>query len=94
MAAGLLLLVLALHAAVVLPAIHEFLHPPECGHSECNEHHCVVAAFAQGTVDPGPMPAPVVRPSFGTIRAIPALRVSASVNRHDAEPPGRGPPPA
>jgi hypothetical protein len=94
MAGGLLLLVLALHAAVVFPALHAFLHPPECGHSECHEHDCVVVAFAHGTVDPGPLPAPVFRPSFPATSALPPRHETASGIHHDAEPPGRGPPPA
>ncbi len=89
---GLMLgLLLALHAAAVLPALHHFWHGDD-DHSECHESDCVVLAFANGSIDPGPTPGPVIRPVFLAASDAVSIIDVAIVGCGDAEPPGRGPP--
>lgn len=91
MAGALLGLLLALHAAAAIPALHHFLHGDDSD-SECHEPDCVVLAYASGSIDPGPTLGAVIRPDLLEARAA-VSNLGSVIDGYDyAQPPGRGPP--
>ena len=91
MAGVLLGVLLALHAAAAFPALHHLLHGDH-DPSECHESDCVVLAFANGSIDPGPAPGPVTRPVLLVASEAIPIVVEMILGHDHARPPGRGPP--